>query len=123
MQYLGFQSDMGRVTDVLKGAGFADLLIILTVASFVEEVFFRGYLQSRLVAWLGHYQGWILASVIMALVHLPPQVLSGVSFPSALASSLGVIPASLLMGFVMLRTGNAIAPSIYHTFANWVWIR
>jgi membrane protease YdiL (CAAX protease family) len=101
----------------------AHSLIFYSFVGFGEEFLFRGYLQSRLVAWLGHYQGWILASVIMALVHLPPQVLSGVSFPSALASSLGVIPASLLMGFVMLRTGNAIAPSIYHTFANWVWIR
>ena len=102
----------------------AHSLVFYSFVGFGEEFLFRGYLQSRLVAWLGHYQGWILASVITALMHLPQRLLiQGMGFPDAIASSLGLIPISLFQGFVMLRTGNAIAPGIYHTFANWVWIR
>lgn len=96
-------------------------LIYFSFVGFGEEILFRGYLQSRLVAWLGRYQGWVLASVVMALTHLPQRVLiQGMGFPGAIASSLGLIPISLFMGFVMLRTGNVIAPAISHTFADWV---
>lgn len=33
---------------------------------FGEEILFRGYLQTRLIAWLGKWQGWLLASAVMA---------------------------------------------------------
>jgi membrane protease YdiL (CAAX protease family) len=33
-----------------------------------------------------------------------------------------LIPISLLLGFIMLRTDNIAAPAIYHTFADWVGI-
>ena len=99
----------------------AHSLVFYSFVGFGEEFLFRGYLQSRLVAWLGHYQGWILASVITALMHLPQRLLiQGMGFPDAIASSLGLIPISLFQGFVMLRTGNTITTGLYHTFANWV---
>jgi len=98
--------------------------IHFSFVGFGEEILLRGFLQSRLVAWLGQYKGLIFASVITALMHLPQRLLiQDMGFPDAIASSLGLIPISLFQGFVMLRTGNAIAPSVYHTFANWVWIR
>jgi membrane protease YdiL (CAAX protease family) len=99
-------------------------LLYFSFVGFGEEILYRGYLQSRLVAWLGHYQGWILASVFMALVHLPQRILiQGMGFPHALASSLALIPISLFMGFVMSRTGNVVAPGLSHTFADWVGSR
>ncbi|MDX9851718.1 MAG: hypothetical protein RBT01_14510 [Anaerolineaceae bacterium] len=38
----------------------------------------------------------------------------------ALLSSAALIPISLFVGFVMLRTGNIVAPGLAHTFANWI---
>lgn len=96
-------------------------LVYCSLVGFGEEFLFRGYLQTRLVAWLGHYQGWILTSVAMALGHVPARVfIQGSDFPHALTSSLGLIPVSLLMGFIMLRTGSIIPSGIFHTFLGWV---
>ena len=88
---------------------------------FEEEFLYRGYLQTRLVAWLGKPRGWVLASVIMAYVHIINLLwIRGECISKAFLASTALIPVSLLMGFIMLRTGNLVAPGLFHTFANWV---
>lgn len=88
---------------------------------FGEDFLFRGYLQNRLIAWLATWQGWRLASVSMAFGHLPHRrLIEGMSLSGAFASSAAPAPVSLLIGFVMLQTGNLIAPGLFHTFVNWV---
>lgn len=94
-----------------------------SVVGFCEEFGYRGYLQTRLVAWLGGWQGWLLASITMALIHIGGRVLiAGHDALTAFLSSAMLIPISLLMGYVMLRTENVIAPAILHTIADWVGI-
>jgi membrane protease YdiL (CAAX protease family) len=94
-----------------------------SIVGIGEEFGYRGYLQTRLVAWLGRWQGWILASVLMATIHISGLVLvSGKDALTALLSSAMLIPISLLMGYIMLRTENVIAPAILHTIADWVGI-
>ena len=96
-------------------------LIYFTFIGFEEEVLFRGYLQTRLVAWLGKLRGWGLASVIMALGHFPLRmVIDDKALGAALIDSLALIPVSLFFGFLMLRTRNVLAPVIIHTFTNWI---
>lgn len=96
-------------------------LLYYAVIGFGEEFAYRGYLQTRLMAWLGRWQGWVLTSVLMALVHIPQRMtMQGTSLLEALLSSAALIPISLFLGFVMLRTGNIVAPGLVHTFANWV---
>ncbi len=93
------------------------------VVGFWEEFLFRGYLQTRLVAWLGQGTGWLLAGILMAMMHIGQRVVfAGFSSPEAVISSALLIPISLFMGYLMLRTGNVIAPGIAHTFANWVGV-
>ncbi len=93
------------------------------VVGFGEEFLFRGYLQTRLVAWLGQWSGWLLASIVMAMMHIGQRVASmGLTSPEAVISSALLVPISLFMGYVMLRTGNIVAPGICHTFANWVGV-
>jgi len=99
-------------------------LIYFSFVGFGEEILYRGYFQSRLIAWLGHNRGWIIASVIMALVHIPQRVVAErMSIPHAIVASLELIPVSLLMGYVMLRTGNVVSGGLFHTFCNWVGAR
>jgi membrane protease YdiL (CAAX protease family) len=96
-------------------------LVFYAGVGFGEEFLFRGYLQNRLVAWLGKWQGWVSASVTMALVHLPHRFLiEGQSLGDSFIASCGLIPVSLLMGFIMLCVRNVVAPGIFHTFADWV---
>jgi membrane protease YdiL (CAAX protease family) len=95
-------------------------LIYFSMVGFGEEFLFRGYLQTRLVTWLGRWRGWVFASVIMAIVHLPHRwLIQGMGIGEAALATLTLIPVSLLMGFIMLRTQNIIAPALFHTFANW----
>jgi membrane protease YdiL (CAAX protease family) len=112
----GFWAKIGKAH-----AQHAIAFVFYAFVGFGEEFLFRGYLQTRLVAWLGAWQGWVLASVSMALVHYPHRwLIEGQSAGAAAVSSLALVPVSLLMGFVMLRTGNIVAPGLFHTFANWV---
>ena len=41
---------------------------------FGEELLFRGYLQNRCVSWLGGVKGLVVASVIMAFIHVPQRM-------------------------------------------------
>jgi CAAX protease family protein len=93
----------------------------LSVVGFGEEFGYRGYLQTRLVAWLGRWQGWLLASSLMAMVHVSGRILvGGFDVLTALLSSAMLITISLLMGYIMLRTENIVAPAILHTVADWL---
>lgn len=86
-----------------------------------EELMFRGFLQTRCTIWLGTVKGIILASTIMALVHLPQRIfVAGLEPLQALASASSLLPFSFLMGVLMLRTNNILGPSIVHTVANWI---
>jgi hypothetical protein len=96
------------------------LLVHYSMVGFGEEFLFRGYLQTRLIAWLGPWRGWVFASVVMAAVHFPHRwLIGGMSPGEAVLATAGLMPVSLLMGFIMLRTQNIVAPAIFHTFADW----
>ena len=86
--------------------------------AFAEEVFFRGYLQTRLselfpkrIRLLGTDLGVavILASVLFALAHL-------VTHPSA--ARLAVFFPSLVFGWLRERTKSIAGPTLLHWLAN-----
>jgi len=98
-------------------------LVYFAVVGFGEEFMFRGYLQIRLMGWIGRWRGWVLTSIFMALIHIPQRMATmGLSPKEALISSVLLIPISLIMGYIIIKTENVVAPSIYHTFANWVGV-
>lgn len=83
---------------------------------FGEELLFRGFLQTRCVAWLGNLKGLVIASVIMAFAHLPQRMFAvGYDLPQALFSVVVLIPISLLMGLLFLRTQNIVGSGVFHT--------
>lgn len=56
-----------------KGAGTSPAIIfplLLLVTGPCEEIFWRGYLQEKLMSRFGAWQGWLLAGAAYALVHL-----------------------------------------------------
>lgn len=96
-------------------------LLQFAVVGFAEEFAYRGYLQTRLISWVGRYQGWVLASVLMAMAHIGHRVvILRMSGGDALASSASLIPISMFLGYVMLRTQSIIAPGLLHTMINWL---
>jgi membrane protease YdiL (CAAX protease family) len=96
-------------------------LLQFAIVGFAEEFAYRGYLQTRLIGWLGNYRGWILASVLMAMAHIAHRVAAlHMTGGEALLSSASLIPISLFLGYIMLRTQSIVAPGLLHTVINWL---
>ena len=95
-------------------------LIFFAVVGFSEETIWRGYIQTRLIAYAGTLKGYVVASLLFALWHFPiyyhGAALSGLE---TLASITLVLSPSLLMGYIMLRSQNIIPSSIFHLFWDW----
>lgn len=95
-------------------------LLYFAVVGFSEEFIFRGYLQIRLMAWLGKNKGWIISSVLMVLMHLPQRIfVQGMTLTGAFTGILSVTFLSLFLGHIMIKTENIFAPAIFHTLADW----
>lgn len=88
--------------------------------ALVEETLFRGFLQLRLSWAVGPVRALLLAAVVMALFPLPfrllfdPPVLG-----DALLASAIMLPASVFLGFLMMKTQNVMVPAITHAFIRW----
>jgi hypothetical protein len=92
-------------------------LALLALGAVVEEIVFRGGLQRTLGRWraLGHHAGPIsaanaLTSAVFAAAHLwshPP------------LAALGVLPVSLLLGWVYECSGERLVPPVLlHLYFN-----
>jgi len=111
-----FISDSSKVFTSSAFYGF----IYFSAVGFGEELLFRGYLQIRCISWLGAVKGLVLASVIMAFMHLPQRMFAvGLDPLQAVASAVSLIPISLTLGYLMLRTKNTLGPAVMHTILDW----
>jgi membrane protease YdiL (CAAX protease family) len=88
---------------------FAALLAMAGVAApAAEEIFFRGFMQTRLVERWGRWRGILLAAACFGILHFDP-------IHTPLAFALGVF-----LGWVA-EVGGSIQPSILaHGVNNWV---
>lgn len=102
---LGFGEDLQQVTDVLQGANPLDLFIILSIASFVEEIFFRGYLQRK--------TNLVFASFVFAYFHI---------IYGSVSEIVGAFFLGLVLGTEYKKTNNLVAPIMSHFFYNLIVI-
>jgi membrane protease YdiL (CAAX protease family) len=110
---------MGRKLAYLSHGGWVLSLPFLALFAFAEEFLYRGYLQTRLIARLGTWRGWALASLVFAAAHFPHFLIYNRWAPgTAAAVTLMVVSDGLALGFLMLRTQNILAPAIFHTITN-----
>jgi membrane protease YdiL (CAAX protease family) len=98
------------------------MAFLLFTTALTEEVFFRGYLQTRLERLTGsRFAGLLLASVLFGVYHLPyaylnPMWPSSGDWGAAFSAALGQgIPGGLILGglFIYAR-GNLVAPILVH---------
>ena len=97
-----FSPSLWRTINLL-GGGLA--------AAFIEETFFRGWLQTFLVRRWGAWIGVLAATSLFALSHL-------VVMPGWLR--LATFFPGLVMGFLRLRHGSVMPAILYHAACN-VW--
>jgi len=91
--------------------------IFSAIVGFSQEIVWRGYVQTRLTAKVGTIMGLVATALVFAFWHFPMTyfAFSGVGL-EALAEILMKVPASLLLGYIMLKSQNIIPGSIFHLF-------
>ncbi len=104
-QQLGMHQDVQRTTEILRQIPIHEILIIVLIGSFIEEVFFRGLIQEKTNLWI--------ASIIFAVFHITYGTISQV---------VGTFFLGLLLGYQYEKTGGVYSPILSHTFYNLVAI-
>jgi membrane protease YdiL (CAAX protease family) len=122
-----------RVMDVLAGMQPAQLnLLLLAVGiSLAEEMIFRGYIQLRISwwfgqlnslnkpAWLAQWAGIGLTSLLFTLWHVPAW-LNKVPLETELILAGLTFVQGLVLGWVMSKSKNVIAPALYRSISIWM---
>jgi len=102
-------------------ASFLGAVLLSFATAFSEEIFFRGYIFSRLwIIWKKEFLANLVSSLLFVLIHLPIGVFV-----------LGYTPAVMLVflflvfiygigsAFVFARTGNIISSILLHVLWSW----
>lgn len=97
-------------------------LVTLLTASVLEEVFFRGWLQTRVETLLGRWPAIAVSSVLFAAMHIPSHVHAG-----TVGIGLATIVAAqgtfgLMQGYLWSRYRNLWAPIAIHIVVNLVYV-
>ena len=113
-------------TGLLGGGTFAGfsislvyVFIVMVIVGFIQEIVWRGYVQTRLTARVGTVKGLVVTALLFGLWHFPTRYFQyGVASEALADIFVGLLPISLLLGYVMLRSRNIIPASILHLFVN-----
>ena len=76
-----------------------------------EEFLFRGLIQNLLVRRIGERAGWVVASLVFGLAHLPDPRYAFLAFLAGLA-----------YGWTYRRTGRITASALTHAAVDWTWV-
>jgi membrane protease YdiL (CAAX protease family) len=115
----------GKTYAILDGFTQAEVWYLLAalITAFAQEFVFRGFIQLRLVNSLGATWGWIATAILFTLWRLPEQIfLHGISFASLGWNIFLVLGMGLILGWVMRKSGNILAPGLYHALHIWVQV-
>lgn len=114
----------GKLSVILYGlppqAGIALLAAVLV--GFAEEFVFRGFIQLRLVGWLGEIGGWLVSAGLFVLWRLAVYAIAGGSLASLGLTLVYLLAFSLIQGYVMRKSGHIAAPAIYHAIHLWTLV-
>ncbi|MFN0241447.1 MAG: lysostaphin resistance A-like protein [Planctomycetota bacterium] len=92
-----------------RGGSAAWILLIALLPGFVEEVFYRGFLQRGLLLRFGPSASILTSSVLFALVH------------GELAWATAIFPLGVWLGVVAWRTGSVLLTFAAHAGVNGLW--
>lgn len=96
--------------------GIARLFGLIVFVGFPEELLFRGTVQEALSRLWSPRTGWIVASIVFGLVHLPKHA-PPLNWRYAILAAL----AGLAYGWVYKKTGKLWAAAITHGVVDWIW--
>ena len=103
------------------GIGF----VLYSIVGFSEETVWRGYVQTRLVAYAGVFKGIIATSLVFGILYhfatayyleASQMVLMALAY-----SSLRVF-GGILFGYIMMKAQNISASATLHLFFDWTTV-
>lgn len=97
----GMTEDLQKAPEVIKNTPIIQVLIVLLLGSFSEEIFFRGYLQPKTSIWT--------ASFIFAFFHI---------IYGSLAEVTGAFILGMILGYEYKKTKGVFSPIISHILYN-----
>jgi len=92
-----------------RGGSVAWVLLIALLPGFVEEVFYRGFLQRGLLLRWGAAASILTSSVLFAVSH------------GELAWAAAIFPLGVWLGVVAWRTGSVLMTFAIHASVNGLW--
>ncbi len=104
----------------IGGAGLAQVLFtILSPATLVEEIYFRGFLLNKLWQTMGFWRANLASSSLFALIHFPGWfALGNFASPLIVADVFGILVFGMAFGWVMKRTGSLWPAYVLHALNN-----
>ena len=111
----------GKFTTLLKGITpeQGSLLLVLFILCLVEETIFRGYIQLRLMTFIGTTWGWLATAFLYLLWQLPGREWIS-QFSTAWPEVVITLVQALLLGWIMRKTYHVAAPALYRAVATWL---
>ncbi len=96
---------------------WAVFLALLAIA-LVEESVFRGYIFIRLTAGFGSISGLAITALLSTIWQAAFFVNFGASLDVVLLSLVFILAQSLLLGWIMQKSGHVAAPAMYAAISN-----
>jgi len=113
-QQLEHQPQVGLSPNQISGATWIVFGVLACVgAPIIEELFFRGLIQTRLVGLIGPGWGIAVTSVVFGAAHL-----IGWQNPASLIAAAIIACAGSVLGFLRYRTGRLGTSTIAHAVFN-----
>ena len=97
---------------------FAYWFIMATLPPFLEELFFRGFLITELLAVMPRYPAVVTASFLFACIHVPYWLTLGASVQAMVINGCAAIAFSILTGALFVKTGSIWPSTLAHIAAN-----
>jgi membrane protease YdiL (CAAX protease family) len=104
----------------IGGAGSAQVLFaVLSPATLVEEIYFRGFLLNKFRQTMGFLRANFAPSSLFALIHFPGWLALGeLSSPLLVVDALGILFFGMVCGWAMERTGSLWPTYALHALNN-----
>ena len=103
------QEEITNVQDLTMNLSLPALLLIVIIQSPVEEIFFRGFLLTKLNSITGPHTAVFYSAVIFGLAHLS----YGKLYPAIMSTILGII-----LGYALIKSKNLFSVIIAHLLFN-----
>ena len=94
------------------------LFTILSPATLVEEVFFRGFLLNKLWQTMGFWRANMASSSLFALVHFPGWFALDRALPLVVTDALGLLVLGMVFGWAMKKTDSLWSAYTLHALNN-----